>query len=100
MNDDTISFIIVLCIFFSFFFGIAIIGIIDDKVQKNHELKKLGILKPKTKNTRIIKAETDYNAKLEYQLKFWIINIVAVIIICLICKLFGFGISDIINLIK
>lgn len=100
MNNEIGATIISIGMLIFFFIGLPLYGLIDDKMQKNHELRKLGILKPKTKSRTTTKTETDYNEKLKYQLKFWLINIVAIIIICLICKLFGFGISDIVDLIK
>lgn len=98
MNNDIYAIIFSFLPIILIIVVVPILCMIDDKIQKNHELRKLGILKPKS--TKSIKIENDYNEKLKYQLKFWLINIVAIIIICLICKLFGFGISDIVNLIK
>lgn len=97
MNNEIIVSIISVGIILLFLIGIPIFGLISEKMEREHELKKLGILKP---NSKKIKIETDYNAKLKYQLKFWLINIIAIVIICTICKLFGFGISDIVKLIK
>lgn len=94
---DTIVAFIAIIFIFIFIFGLTLAVFIEDKMEKQHELMKLGILKPNAKKAKI---ETDYNAKLKYQLKFWLINILAVIAICTICKLFGFGISDIVELIK
>lgn len=71
------------------FFGIIFIGI---KIENNFELKKLGIIKPKNK---IITTNTDYNEKLKYQIKSALITIATILIIFLLCKLFGFSIKDV-----
>lgn len=97
MDKETLNSIIAIVFIFVLGFGGFLAVFISDKSDKKHELIKLGILKP---NQKKIKIETDYNTKLKYQLKFWLINIIAVIVICTICKLFGFGISDIVKLIK
>lgn len=97
MNADTINELLnglFGMIFIFGFFGLIILGV---KMDNDFELKKLGILRPKSKN---IKVETNYNGKIKYQIKFWIINIIALIIICIIAKIFGFGIKDIVDLIK
>lgn len=75
-------------------FGIIFLGM---NIENNHELKKLGILKPTNKVKTI---NNDYNEKIKYQIKSWLITIIAVIIICLICKLFGFSINDIADFLK
>lgn len=97
MSEGTINSIVAIIgvlLFFITFFGIIFFGI---HMENKHELKKLGILKPTNK---VITVNPDYNEKLKYQIKSWSITIIAVIIICLICKLFGFSINDITDLLK
>lgn len=97
MSEETINSIVAfgcILLFFLTFSGIIYFGI---HMENKHELKKLGILKPTNK---VITVNPDYNEKLKYQIKSWSITIVAVIIICLICKLFGFSINDITDLLK
>jgi len=93
-NVDTIISAIIVFAFVFGFLGLMIFGI---HLENKHELKKLGVLKPKNK---IINTNPDYNERLKYQIKSWTITIVVIIIIFTICKLFGFSIKDTINLIK
>ncbi len=95
MNNETIETLICLIFLIIFFFGVLGFLVLSNKMENDFELKKLGILKPKN-----VKYENDYKEKLKYQIKHWIINIIAVFIIFAICKLFGFGISDVIDIIK
>lgn len=97
MSEETINSIVTIVgflLFFLTFFGLIFFGI---HMENKHELKKLGILKPTNK---VITVNPNYNEKLKYQIKSWSITIIAVIIICLICKLFGFSINDITDFLK
>lgn len=61
-------------------------------MENRQELKKIGILKPKSK---IININPDYDEKLRYQIKSSIILVMTIFIIILLCKLFGISIKDI-----
>ena len=95
MSNENIDTIIYLIFFLIFFFGIFGVAFLAIKIENDYELKKLGIIKPKN-----VKYESNYSEKLKYQIKSWIITICSILIIFIICKLFGFGISDVINLIN
>lgn len=88
-NIDTIIAALIVLIFFIVLFGIMFLGI---KIENDFELKKLGIIKTKNK---VITTNPDYNEKLKYQLKSSLITIGTVLIILIICKLFGFNVKDI-----
>ena len=91
---DTIIGLSFVAIFFFGFFGFILFAV---HIENKHELKKLGIVKPISPTTTI---NLDYKEKLKYQIKSWIITIVAIIIIGISCKLFGFSIKDITDLLK
>ena len=93
-NIDAIIGVACFLLFIVVLIGMALLAV---HLENQHELKKLGILKP---NNKVITVNPDYNEKLKYQIKSWLIIIVAITIICIISKLFGFSITDIVDLLK
>ena len=53
MDKDTFIFLIIISFFFIFIFGLIAACFIEDKIEKDHELKKIGILKPNSKKIKI-----------------------------------------------
>lgn len=95
MSDDTIQYIATL-IFLAFFIGMMVLSLyIGTKVPLNYELKKIERLKP---NNKIINIEPTPKEKLKIQIITSLIVILTVLIICVICKLFGFSVKDIADL--
>ena len=95
MSDDTIQYIATL-IFLAFFIGMIVLSLyIGTKIPLNHELKKIEKLKP---NNKIINIEPTYKEKLKNQIFTSVIIVLTILIICIICKLFGFSVKDIADL--
>lgn len=92
MNQEIINTIIESIVVIIFFFGFLGFFLILGIMENRQELKKIGILKPKSK---IININPDYDEKLRYQIKSSIILVMTIFIIILLCKLFGISIKDI-----
>lgn len=98
MSNEHINLLIGLGSIFLYIFGIVFIYILITHLEQNYELKKLKISNPQNQKTTIEKEIN--NEKLKFRIKSWSINIIAIFIICLITKLFGFNIKDIIEFLK
>ncbi len=95
MNNETIQLIAKLIFFALFILMIVISLYIGTKIPLNYELKKIDKLK---QSNKVIKIEPSFKEKLKNQIATSVIVILTVLIICIICKIFGFNVKDIADL--